>query len=140
MPRNFAIRLSCPHGDGDAWVTLSNRDESFDQVLHQTWDFKCREHGLQRATPREVLEVAPLDEPQPSKKAAPPLAVPFPSASTKKTPRSGPRMSLRVPVTIYGFAGKTGAFHEETETVTVNSSGATSESPASLIAHTTRSS
>lgn len=32
-------------------------------------------------------------------------------------------MALRVPVTIYGFAGKSGAFHEETETVMVNSSG-----------------
>jgi hypothetical protein len=31
---------------------------------------------------------------------------------------------MRVPVVIYGFAGKGGAFHEDTETVIVNSSGA----------------
>jgi hypothetical protein len=31
---------------------------------------------------------------------------------------------MRVPVLIYGFAGKAGAFHEDTETVIVNPSGA----------------
>jgi len=31
---------------------------------------------------------------------------------------------MRVPVVIYGFTQKSGAFHEETETLTVNSSGA----------------
>jgi hypothetical protein len=31
---------------------------------------------------------------------------------------------MRVPVVIYGFAGKAGAFHEDTETVIVNPSGA----------------
>jgi hypothetical protein len=123
MLRNFAIRLSCPLGDSDTWVTLSNREESFEQVLQQTWDFKCREHGPQRGIPKEVLEVAPIDEPQPKKKSVASLAVPFPSTSAKKTPRSSPRMLLRVPVTIYGFAGQGGAFHEDTETIMVNSSG-----------------
>ena len=121
--RNFAIRLSCPHGDSDTWVTVSNREETFEQVLQQTWDFKCREHGPQRGMPKEVLEVAPLDEPQPKKKSVASLAVPFPSASVIRIPRSSPRMALRVPVTVYGFAGQGGAFHEETDTVMVNSSG-----------------
>ena len=31
---------------------------------------------------------------------------------------------MRVPVVIYGYAGKSGAFHEDTETLIVNSSGA----------------
>ncbi len=31
---------------------------------------------------------------------------------------------MRVPVVIYGFAGKSGAFHEDTETLLVNASGA----------------
>lgn len=31
---------------------------------------------------------------------------------------------MRVPVVIYGFAGKSGAFHEDTETIVVNSNGA----------------
>ena len=123
MPRTFAIRMSCPHGDCDTWVTLTNREETFEQILHQSWDFKCREHGAQRGIPTEVLEVAPFDDPPGSKKSQPILAVPFPSTSGKKIPRSSPRLSLRVPVMIYGFAGSNGAFHEESETVMVNSSG-----------------
>ncbi len=124
MPRNFAIRLSCPHGDSDSWVTLSNREESFDQILQQSWDFKCREHGPQQGIPREVIEVAPIDEPPPPQEDQPSLAVPFPDVPAKKTPRSSERISMRVSVVIYGFTGKSGAFHEDTETVTVNSSGA----------------
>ena len=124
MPRNFAIRLRCPRGDSDSWVTLSNREESFEQILQQTWEFKCREHGLQQGIPQEVLEVAPLDDPRPSQKNQPSFAVPFPSVPAKKVLRSGERLPMRVPVLIYGFAGKAGAFHEDTETVIVNPSGA----------------
>jgi hypothetical protein len=124
MPRNFAIRLSCPHGDADSWVTVSNREESFEEVLRQPWDFKCREHGPQQAIPREVIEVAPLDDPRPARKDPASFAVPFPPAPAKRIPRSSVRFSLRVPVIIYGFTKDGGAFHEETETVLVNSSGA----------------
>jgi hypothetical protein len=124
MPRNFAVRLACPRGDSDSWVTLSNREESFEQVLQQSWEFKCREHGVQRGIPREVIEVAPLDDPQPKKQEAPSLPVPTWVASDKKVPRSSERVSMRIPVVIYGFAKGSGAFHEETETVIVNSSGA----------------
>jgi hypothetical protein len=125
MPRNFAIRLSCPHGDADSWVTASNREESFEQVLQMTWDFKCRVHGPQQGRPREVIEIAPLDDPRPTRVVDPAsLPVPFPSTPAKHTPRSSPRSPLRVPITIYGFTKDGGAFHEETETVLVNSSGA----------------
>jgi hypothetical protein len=124
MARNFAIRLRCPHGDCDSWVTLSNREESLEQVLQQTWDFRCREHGPQRGIPQEAMEVAPLDDPQTSPKAPPSFAIPFPNTPEKKMPRSSERIALRVPVVIYGYAGKSGAFHEDTETILVNSSGA----------------
>ena len=124
MPRNFAIRLRCPNGDADSWVTLSNREESLEQILQQTWEFKCREHGLQQGIPQEAMEVAPIDDPQSSQNAPPSLAIPFPTTPEKKIPRSGERIPMRVPVVIYGFAGKGGAFHEDTETVLVNPSGA----------------
>ena len=124
MPRNFAIRLSCPHGDSDSWVTLSNREESLEQILQQTWEFKCREHGPQQGVPEEAMEVAPLDDPQPSPKTPASFAVPFPATRAEKTPRSSERIPMRVPVVIYGFADKGGAFHEDAETVLVNSSGA----------------
>jgi hypothetical protein len=124
MPRNFAIRLRCPHGDADSWVTVSDREESVEQILQQTWEFKCREHGPQQGIPKEVMEVAPLDDLRPSPKTPTSFAVPFPSAPAKKVLRSSERIPMRVPVVIYGFAGKDGAFHEDTETVLVNASGA----------------
>jgi hypothetical protein len=124
MPRNFAIRLRCPKGDADSWVTLSNREESLDQILRQSWDFKCREHGLQQGIPQEGMEVAPIDVPQPSQTSPTSFAVPFPTTPAKKTPRSSERLPMSVPVVIYGFAGKSGAFHEDSETILVNSSGA----------------
>src|SRR6266851_2974689 len=123
MPRNFAVRLSCPHGDSDSWVTISHREESLEQILEQTWDFKCREHGPHQGIPEEAMEVAPLDDPQPPPTPVS-FAVPFPTTPAKKTPRSSERIPMRVPVVIYGFAGKGGAFHEDAETVLVNSSGA----------------
>lgn len=121
MPRNFAIRLRCPKGDRDSWVTLTNREESLEQILEKTWEFECREHGPQQGIPVEVIEVAALDDSRSltarsiSRATAGPI---------KKTPRSSARISMRVPVVVYGFAGKSGAFHEDTETVMVNSSGA----------------
>jgi hypothetical protein len=124
MPGNFAARFHCPVCESDSWVTLPDRKESLEQIREQTWDFKCRQHGPQRGIPREVIETAPLDEPRPSKKSPPSFAVPLPSAPAKKFPRSSERMSLRVPVTIYGFTKNSGAFHEETDTLTVNASGA----------------
>ncbi len=98
MPRNFAIRLRCPNGDADSWVTLSNREESLEQILQQTWEFKCREHGLQQGIPQEAMEVAPIDDPQSSQNAPPSLAIPFPATPEKKIPRSGERIPMRVPV------------------------------------------
>jgi len=124
MPRNFAIRLRCPKGDSDSWVTLSNREESLEQILQQTWEFKCRTHGPQQGIPQEAMEVAALDDPRPAQKTPTTYATPLPSTPTKKIPRSSERIPMRVPIVIYGFAGKDGAFHEDTETVLVNSSGA----------------
>ncbi len=121
MPRNFAIRLSCPRGDSDSWLTLNNRDESLEQILEQSWEFKCREHGAQQAAPSEAMEIAPVDAPPSQIGRSISRATARPS---RKTPRSSTRMNMRVPIVVYGFAGKSGAFHEETETVTVNANGA----------------
>lgn len=126
MPGNFAIRLRCPECEIDSWITLPNRSESFEEILKQTWDFKCRVHGAQSGIPREVIETAAFEERDPSSppKSAPPAVNVITTESTKKIQRSSERMSLRVPVTIYGFTKKCGAFHEETDTQTVNASGA----------------
>ena len=52
-----------PKGTRDTWVTLANRDESMEQLFEQKLDFERREHGEQRGTPREVIEIAPPDAP-----------------------------------------------------------------------------
>ena len=125
MTGNFAIRLRCPLCEADSWVTLTDRQETYEQIQQQTWDFKCREHGAQRGAPNEVIGVAPLHEkPAASEKSAFTLANPISTEATKRIPRSSERMSLRIPVVVYGFTKDHGAFHEETETQTVNSSGA----------------
>lgn len=124
MPGNFAIRLSCPLCETDSWVTLTNRQEAYEQIQQQTWDFKCREHGVQRGTPKEVIGVAPLDEkPAASEKSALTFGNPITTEATKRVPRSSERIPVRIPVVVYGFTKDHGAFHEETETQTVNSSG-----------------
>jgi hypothetical protein len=126
MPGNFAVRLRCPECETDSWVTLPDRAESFEEILKQTWDFKCRVHGAQRGIPGEVIETATFEErsPSPAAKPAPPAANVITTESTKKISRSSERLPLRVPVVIYGFTKKCGAFHEDTDTLTVNASGA----------------
>jgi hypothetical protein len=130
MPRNFAIRLTCSYGDADSWVTLSNREETVEQILHQTWEFTCREHGAQRGIPQEVFEVAPLHDlrasqpQQTSPSDAKTVSVVPPIATQKKTSRSSQREYVHIPVVVYGRTDKCGTFQEETETVVVNSSGA----------------
>lgn len=127
MPRTFAIRLTCSHGDADSWVTLPNREESAEQIFQQSWEFSCREHGAQRGIPLEVIEVAPLADLRPSQPPqddSRPVPVASPVVPQKKAPRSSVREFMRVPVVVYGWTSKCGTFQEETETLTVNSGGA----------------
>jgi len=125
MPGNFAIRLRCPLCEADSWVTLADRQETYEQIQQQTWEFKCREHGPQTGTPKEVMGVAPLDDPPPcTQQSALAFANPLSTEKTKRIPRSSERLPLRIPVVVYGFTKNCGAFHEETETQTVNASGA----------------
>jgi len=123
MSRTFAARLLCPRCDANSWLTLSNREESFEQILKMSWDFSCREHGPQNGVPIELLEVAPLDDPQnPEQSALTHTSVL--SAPPRRGERSGKRTAIHVPVVIYGFGAANGAFKEETETVLINQGGA----------------
>jgi len=81
-------------------------------------EFKCREHGVQRGTPIELLEVAPIDEPPlsaPQKPARPSVY----AATAKKLPRSGPRVRHSRSDHRLRFGSAIGSFKEETETVLV---------------------
>jgi hypothetical protein len=124
MTRTFAARLICPRCDVSRWLTLSNREESFEQILHQSWDFKCLQHGPQSGLPVELLEVAPLDDPLPSKQERSSYAVSNAVSTPKKASRASTRTAIHVPVVVYGFGSSSGSFKEETETVLVNHGGA----------------
>jgi hypothetical protein len=124
MIRTFAARLLCPHCDASSWLTLSNREESYDTIRAQTFAFKCREHGPQQGTPAELLEVAPLDQPVSTQKERSGLALPVPAAPKKRIQRSSVRLAIHTPVVVYGFAAPNGSFKETSETIVVNSSGA----------------
>jgi len=118
------MRLSCSHWDGDRWVTLTNCDESLEQIRQKSWEFTCREHGVQRGIPQEVIEIAPLEELRAPRNDPPSLAAPAPDVAQKKVPRCSERQFMQLPVVVYGWTGKTGTFQEVTETVVVNAGGA----------------
>ncbi len=130
MPKNFAIRLRCPHGDHDEWVILENREESLETILHLPWDFECQLHGVLREMPIEAREegaapgypsVRPRAPQGPQELAVPKAAE---SSEKKKKPRSSERLPLHVAVVIYGWTKNQGSVQEETSTLLVNASGA----------------
>lgn len=130
MPKNYAIRLRCPHGDHDEWVILENREESLENILHLPWDFECQLHGVLREMPIEAREEGAAPGYSSLRPRAPqgPQESPSPTAAKssekKKKPRSSERLPLHVPVVIYGWAKKQGSLQEETSTLLVNASGA----------------
>ena len=133
MAKDYAVRLCCPYGDHDAWVSLEKRDETFDQVVRTSWDFECPAHGVQREIPLEVSEraaisgqsaAAPPGFPGPEQPREPQQARAVESSEKKRKPRSSERKPLHVPVVIYGWTQKQGSFQEETNTLLVNDTGA----------------
>lgn len=130
MPKNYAIRLRCPHGDHDEWVILENREESLETILHLPWDFECQLHGVLREMPIEAREEGAAPSYPPLKSLAPQVQqqslVPKTAGSTEKNkrPRSSERLPLHVPVVLYGWTKGQGSFQEETATLLVNASGA----------------
>ena len=130
MPRNYAIRLRCPHGDHDEWVILENREESLENILHLPWDFECQLHGVLREMPIEAREEGAASGYPSLRSPAPqgPQELPAPKAADtsemKKKPRSSERLPLHVPVVLYGWTKNQGSFQEETSTLLVNAGGA----------------
>jgi hypothetical protein len=129
MSRTFAIRLMCPKCDHQTWSTLAGRKEPLEDIFRTAWDLKCPNHGAQKGFPKEALELASPEAPRPS--VLPPesavrgaKSIPLKAKPAHKTPRSSERVAWKIPVVIYGFTTRTGAFHEETETLQVNSNGA----------------
>src|SRR5438874_13132943 len=116
--KTFSLRVRCPYGDHDDWITLHNRFESLENLLASPCGFDCPTHGAQREFPLQGVEKQ-LASPPDQKSSAQ-----SPRSSAKKSNRSSERKAFHVPVVIYGWSKSFGTFHENTTTLLFNASGA----------------
>ena len=117
MATDYIVRLKCPYGDRDELLMLENREESLKQILETPWDFECPVHGVQREMP---LEGNPKSAWSRSRSTRREVEV---AERVAPKPRSGKRISLHVPVLVYGWSNFENSFHEEATTLLVNASG-----------------
>lgn len=118
MPKDFLIRLRCPYGDEDRTMLLQDRDESLAQILETSFDFECPVHGVQKEIPISGNERGAVGGSRRSRQTV--VAEPI---SAQAKPRSSPRISIHIPVMVYGWSHNEISFHEETTTLLVNASG-----------------
>ena len=115
--KTFFVRVRCPYGDFEDWITLRGRLEPAEQLLAAPVAFECPVHGVQSEFPLEGTEkrsaVAP---PAPAAVSRPP--------APKRPLRSSERKPFHVPVFVYGWSKSANSFHEDTTTLVFNSSGA----------------
>ena len=118
MAKSFIVRLKCPYGDEDGWLVLQNREEPLVQILETAWDFECPVHGVQKEIPIIGNEKGRLAGARRSTQARAAETI-----STQAKPRSSPRISIHIPVMVYGWSHNEISFHEEATTLLVNASG-----------------
>ncbi len=117
MHTDYIVRLKCPYGDRDQLLMLENREEDLKQILETHWNFECPVHGVQREIPLEGSQRSSWPSSRSQRKE------PKPAGRVVPHPRASKRISLHVPVLVYGWSKDEGSFHEETETLLVNASG-----------------
>lgn len=122
MPKDFVIRLRCPYGDEDRKVLLQDREESLAEILEQRWDFECTVHGVQREVPFSGTEKGRTAGLRP-RAGTPGIAIDDLPTRDPAKPRSSPRISIHIPVMVYGWSQREISFHESTATLLVNASG-----------------
>lgn len=115
--KSFSLRVRCPYGDHEEWVTVHSAVESLEHLLSAPCALECPTHGTQMEFPLEGAEKQP-EEKQPTR---PTLRT---SGKSLRTQRSSERKPFHCPVVVYGWSKKFGSFHENTTTVMLNSSGA----------------
>lgn len=120
MSKDFVIRLRCPYGDDDRTVLLQDREESLAQILETSWDFECPMHGVQREIPLSGSEKGPRAG---ARARTMPPAAPIAAIREEAKPRSSPRISIHIPVMVYGWSHEEISFHENSTTLLVNASG-----------------
>jgi hypothetical protein len=121
MATDYIVRLKCPYGDRDELLMLENREENLKQILETSWDFECPVHGVQREMPLEGNQKSLWRRSEPPRRQAEAQAKAVERVGPK--PRSSTRISLHVPVLVYGWSNLENSFHEEATTLLVNASG-----------------
>jgi hypothetical protein len=116
--KTYALRVRCPYGDHDDWVTLTNRTESLEQLFAIPCPFECPTHGAQQGFPLEGEETSASSSG--FHKGAAPASI----RKSTKPRRSSERKPFHVPVVVYGWSKSVGSFHEDTTTMMFNASGA----------------
>jgi hypothetical protein len=116
--KNYSLRVRCPYGDYDDWITLHNRPETLDQICAAPCTFECPTHGVQQAFPLEGVEKGA------AARSALSQAALMSQPATKKSKRSSERKRFHVPVVVYGWSKSFGSFHEDSTTLIFNASGA----------------
>jgi len=115
--KTYSLRVRCPYGDHEDWITLQVSVETLEQLFAARYAFECPTHGAQTGFPLEggekqaslgVLQKSP-DRPG--------------QANAKKSRRSSDRRAFHVPVVVYGWSKTIGSFHEESITEMFNASG-----------------
>jgi hypothetical protein len=114
----FSLRVRCPYGDHDDWITLQSPHESLEHLLSAPCTFECPTHGAQQGLPLEGVEKNSA-----SHTAQRSSALLAPNRATKPR-RSSERKHFHVPVVVYGWSKSFGSFHEDTTTLIFNASGA----------------
>jgi len=117
-PKTYSLRVRCPYGDYDDWITLHTRSETLEQLSSQPCAFECPTHGAQQGFPLEGVEKQPSSAT--SQKSSPLFSPP----QTKKPRRASERKPFHVPVVVYGWSKAIGSFHEPTTTIMFNANGA----------------
>lgn len=116
MAKTYAARFQCPYGDADKVLILRNRYETLEQIQRMARHFGCPVHGVQLGVPVEAKEITEALSPETK-----PMRVV--TASALKDHRRSKRIPLQIRVLVYGRAGKSASFHEETSTRIVTAHG-----------------
>src|SRR5438874_13595334 len=95
--KTFSLRVRCPYGDHDDWITLQGRLESLEQLFATPCAFECPTHGAQQGFPLEGIEKRAFSS------AAQKSSSLFSPPATTKSRRSSERKPFHVPIVVYGW-------------------------------------
>ena len=120
MVKNYTVRLMCPYGDGEQYITLQNREEPLKRVLETSCDFECPTHGVQREFPLDAREKVPVPPP----KQIPPMHTSRRVPEKKFKIQKEPRFPKQIRVWVEGRDHNGNPFKQSAYSVDISRSGA----------------